>query len=615
MLSWFRDNAKIFLVMVIVIFVVMIFVDWGSGRNRAANAERMVIGSVNGEDVPPGAYDAARNEVYTSLKTQMEQTGNPDPENELMLLYSDINDAAFDLVVERAIQREFLEGLGWKPLHTGLADHLVRAQIRLAGIPEPDEYLEQFRSDPNYSSASYQLLVQAERGRFDSAMNLFRMSSRAEAAFMVNDLYSQVQARYIPFRATPPLPDNDQLEAFYNENPELFDLPPSAGLRYATVLIPPTPEDEGFSMNLVDSLAMAGGGTPDTISLTRRQMLESLEWDMELEPGLLSAPFIGRSLANPQSGISACHSVELLEVHPAADTSGLEDTLLIVHWEIPAYPSRETIRETLWRMQDLGAAILETSNPFVAEDLPIIDWGEMQVTADSPLSNNLSKAMIAFALDSVWTDSIGPVFYNPSYDGSYPALTVVRRLSQNPGGNLTFEEAMENGQLLVEAYTGIQSQEALTLAAEALSRCQSTGEDLAMLAESDTLELYTTQPFSPMSVRMWSTSEEAAYRGLLGCAEFADAAAIAPEFTIVGPFECAGIAYLAEITGRTTPDLNTDQSLVASIYISLEQARSQEYNRTFLGFLRNLASIEDRRDEFFAAVDSLRATQEQEEGY
>jgi len=607
MLSWFRDNAKIFLVAIIVIFVVMIFVDWGSGRNRTSGAERMVIGSVNGESILPTAYDAARNEVYASLKTQMEQSGNTDPENELMILYSEINDAAFDLVVERTTQREFIETLGWKPVDMGLAEPLVRAQIRLAGIPDPDTYLEQFKNDPNYGSAAYQLLVQAERSRFDSAMNLFRMNSRAEAVFMALDAYTQVQARYIPFRATPPLPDNDQLAAFYEENPELFTLAPNAVLRYATILIPPTPEDEAFSLNLLDSLAMAGGGAPDTLSLTRRQMLENLQWNLDLTPGNLSAPFIGRSLQNPQSAISSCHSVELLQLSPGPEADGMEDTLLIVHWELPAYPSRETIRTTLWRIQDLRESLLQSSNPFVAEDLPIIDWGEMEITEDTPLTPGLSRAVVSFALDTVWTDSLGPVFYSPSYDGSYPALTVVRKLSQSPGGQLTLQEALDSGRLLVEAYTSLQTAEAFELASQALARCSATGFDLAMLAESDSLELYTTPPFAPMSVRLWSGSEEAAYRGLLGCAGFADVAALAPEFSVTGPFSNSGVVYLAEITGRTDPSLDADPGMLASIYLSLEQGRSQDYNRSFLGILRESADIEDLRDRFYATVDSLRA--------
>lgn len=609
MLSWFRDNAKIFLVAIIVIFVVMIFVDWGSGRNRAAHTERMVVGSVNGESILPGVYDAARNEVYASLKTQMEQSGNPDPENELMMLYSEINDAAFDLVVERTIQHEFIEELGWKPIDPGLAEPLVRAQIRLAGIPDPDAYLEQFRNDPNYGAASYQLLVQADRSRFDSAMNLFRMNSRAEAVFMALDAYTQVQARYIPFRASPPLPDNDQLTLFYNENQELFTLAPSAVLRYATILIPPTPEDEAFSLNLLDSLAMAGGGAPDTLSLTRRQMLENLQWNLDLTPGNLSAPFIGRSLQNPQSSISACHSVELLQLSPGQDESGMDDTLLIVHWELPAYPSRETIRTTLWRIQDLRESLLESSNPFVAEDLPIIDWGEMEITEDTPLTPGLSRAIVSFALDTVWTDSLGPVLYSPSYDGSYPALTVVRKLSQNPGGLLTLQEALDSGRLLLEAYTSLQTAEAVELANQALERCRSTGEDLAMLAESDSLELYTTPPFAPMSVRAWAASDEAAYRGLLGCAEFADVAALAPEFTVTGPFSSSGVVYLAEITGRTAPSLDADPGLLGSVYLSLEQGRSQEYNRSFLAMLRGSAEVSDLRDRFYATVDSLRAAE------
>jgi len=608
MLSWFRDNAKIFLVVIIVIFVVMIFVDWGSGRSRAARAQRMVMGSVNGVSILPGVFDAARNEVYSSLKNHLERSGNPDPDNELILLYNEINEAAFDLVVERQIQREFAERLGWKPVHAGLADHLIRAQIRLAGIPDPDTYLQQFRNDPNYRTAAYQLLLQADRGRFDSAITLFRMTSRAEALFLAGDMYTQIQARYIPFRATPALPDEEDLLRFYYDNPDLFHLPPRAEIRFVSVIVSPTDEDQAYSLRMVDSLAMSGGGSPDTLSLTRRQMLESLGWEFELIPGHLSAPFIGRSLSQPQSGLMASHSVELLHLAPGPDPTGLEDSLVIVHWELPSLPSRAALRNALWTMQDLRTELLRTSDPFITDDLMITNWGEMTVTADTPVGSGISQAMLAFALDTVWTDSIGPVFYNPSYDGGYPTLTVARRLSRSPGGALTLDEALESGKLLVEAYSRLQSQEAETMAAMALARCRETGESLSMLAEADSLELYTTQVFSPMSVRVWAESEEALYRGLLGSNGFADASILAPEFTPTGPFVNGGVAFLAEITSRSIPDFSDNPGMIASIYVSLEQGKGQGFSRNFIGNLRSRADIHDGREEFYTMIDSLRAT-------
>ncbi len=606
MLAWFRDNAKIFLVAIIVIFVAMIFVEWGSGRQRSASPETMAIASVNGNRILPGVYDAARNEVYTSLRDQMERSGNPYPENELTLLYNDINQAAFDLVVERTLQREFLNRLGWKPVHPGLAEQLVLAQIRLAGIPEPDSYFQQFRRDPNYGAAAYHLLAQADRSRFGSAMSLFRMSSRAEALFMAQDMYAQVQARYIPFRAVPELPDDSVLEEFYLEHPDLFNPPAEAVLRYATVLIIPSPEDEAFALNLVDSLAMAGGGNPDTLSVTRAQMLENMGWNLDLAPGTLSAPFLGGSLFNRQSPVTACHSVKLLQLRPGPDSPGPLDTLVMAHWELPAYPGINTIRETLWRIQDLKDAMTDGPHPFVADDLPIADWGELTVTRDAPLTASLTRSMVSFAMDTLWADSTGPVFYNPSFQGGYPAFTVARRLSYSPGGPLTLEEARESGILLLEAYTGLQEAQALEAAERALARCESTGCDLAALAESDNLELHSTEPFSPMSVRMAAASGDNSYRGLLGCGDFADAALLAPEYTVIGPFVNEGVAFLVEVTGRSMPDLESRQGALASVYLSLEQGYGREFEGRFLRMTRDRAVVEDLREEFFGVVDSIR---------
>ena len=85
MLTWFRDNAKIFLIAVVVIFVGMIFIEWGRGGIDSPGSSRLAMGTVNGEELEPAMYDAARQEVYASMENQMLNMGYPNSESQLAL--------------------------------------------------------------------------------------------------------------------------------------------------------------------------------------------------------------------------------------------------------------------------------------------------------------------------------------------------------------------------------------------------------------------------------------------------------------------------------------------------------------------------------------------------
>ena len=82
MLTWFRNNAKIFLIAIVVIFVGMIFLQWGRGGVQSVEAAKLMVGTVNGEGLQPTSFDYVRDEVYNGMKSQMERMGDPDPENQ-----------------------------------------------------------------------------------------------------------------------------------------------------------------------------------------------------------------------------------------------------------------------------------------------------------------------------------------------------------------------------------------------------------------------------------------------------------------------------------------------------------------------------------------------------
>ncbi len=605
MLTWFRDNAKIFLIAVVVIFVGMIFLQWGRGGLDGPGSSRLAMGTVNGEELEPAMYDAARQEVYATMENQMLNMGYPNSESQLALMYNDINEAAFDLMVDRTLQREYLEKLGWEPVEMSLAEDLLAAQLTLMGIQDPTGYMAEYRNDPNYGATLMQLAGQAERSMFGTAVSMENMISADEIEFMIEDAMSSVSATYIPFMATPDMPSEDELRSFYDGNPELFTRSPGSRLRFAVFQIVPGAADLEASMAMVDSLAIAGGGNPDTLNITREQLEAVMGWNLDMAPGEVSRPFTAPSMA--RSGMQATHSVELLSVSEAAtDTSGALDTLTIVHWEVPLYPGRNTVRQAFWDIEAAAGDILAEQVPY-AEDYQTADYGEFIVTTETVPSPEIPQALISFATDSIWTDSIGPVFYLPSYAGGYPALMVARKMETIPGGLVGFQEALESNAILLEYYTSLQEEESLDAARQAMDQILASGISLQGYAEAESLEIYDSQQFSPASVRQWSSSQEAAYRGFLGCPGLADAALSSPEFTVIGPFVNNGVAYLAEITSRTGTQIPEDRAQLAGFYLSMQGSYSTRYNARLLEHLRENSVIEDRREEYYTTMDSLRA--------
>ncbi len=605
MLTWFRNNAKIFLIVIVVIFVGMIFLNWGRGGLQNIEVDKLTVGSVNETGLQPANYDYARQEVYENLKNQMQQMGDPDPENQLALMYNDINNTAFEILVDRTLQDEYLTKLGWESVNPSMAEALLKTQLIMFGIEDVDGYLNDYKEDPNYGATLYQVVGMADRAMFESAISLENMISTSEVEFLLGDVMTTISARYIPFRANPPMPSDEALRNYYDNNSEAFVTLPGSRIRYVTFTVSPSDEDIEITKGIVDSLAISGGGTPDTILVTREQLTQFIGWDVNLNVGELSEPFTAVSMNQPS--LRACHSLELLSINPALeDTTGFLDTLTIVHWEVPLFPGYRTIRENFWDLETNAEDILATEFP-VYDQQTIIDSGEMLINSNSVVSASIPQSLISFGIDSIWVDSIGPVFYIPQFSNGYPALMVARKLETIQGGQQSYEEVLANNSLLIEFYTNEQNEGSLQLATEAMNTINANGYDLQSYADAESLIVYPTQQFSPVSVRQWAHSDEAAYKGLLGCNEFANAATIATEYTVLGPFTNNGVSYLAEVVSRTEPELPENPAQLTGFYLSVQNGHHNVYSSRIMAVIRKNADIQDNRIQYYNTLDSLRA--------
>ncbi len=608
MLSWLRNNAKIFLIAIIVIFVVMIFVDWGRGRASAARSAMFVIARINGENILPEQYDAARSQVYSMLENEMQSSGDPAPENQLTTMYNEINEMAYQRMINRQLEADYLESVDWPAAGVNQADALLLNQLRLSGIPDPAQYLDRYRNDPNYNMMLYQLLVQANSRRFPSAVSIENMVSREEVEFELIQKYAPITARYIAFRTTPEVPGEEELVLFYNSNTHLFTDPPNARIRYVTLLVEPSTEDEQRVLMVVDSLALSGTVMPDSITMTREQFLAFTGWNMDLEPGEYSEPFRGSSLSIP--GFPAGHSVKLVSIVPVSleGAPAVDDTLMVLHWEVPVFPGYQTVRNTFWDVEEAIDTLLAESIPW-HDSLIVADWGELYIDENTITGYDVPPALKAFALDSIWTDATGPVFYIPNFRGGYPALMVARKLSSSPGGLVSLEEVQNSGRLLIAAYSELQSEASAIAALAARDKIFNTGVSLSMYAASESLTVQTTPEFTAASIRETVLEDPQGYLGILSNPEFADAALIAPELELIGPFVSGGTAYLVEISTRHSPQLPEDPVFLAPAYLSAQQIHGMTALEQLVEELRSHSQIEDLREQYYATLDSLRAAQ------
>ncbi len=603
MLSWFRDKAKIFLIVIIVMFVGLIFVGWGTGNFGDDRADRGAIAKVNETRLVPEQLLEMRAELYRQRKQQQEMMGNPAPDNELAFLEPGLEEAAFDSLVAGVLMSDYLRDLQWPRVSRELAEAFLVEQLRISGQEDPETLLDSYREDPSYNQQLYMVMSQMSAMRFSAQVRLESMASARELDFLNRAMLSSVEARYIAFRASPEPPDPDTLRDFYDSNLESFVEPESATLDYLTVMVTPSAEDRDLAAAEVDSLALSGAPQADTVTVTRGSLAEYTGQASELSEGDITTP------VEMQGGIgSTMHSWSVLEVREAPESlAAVQDSLRLAHWQVPVRPTRATIRETMWALQEHSEELMEMEMP-LSDSLVVIDFGQTTVTPDARLAGMLTEGLRAYCLDSSWVGEISPIFYSPSYRGSYPALTIGKKLSWSPADTLSYQGALDSGRLELEAYSRAQRRASMDMAEDALISMRERALGLLDYAESESLEVRTTGDFAPMQVIADADGDPSAVSGLLANSRFGYDAILMPELEPMGPYGTGGAAVVAEISSRQRQSL--PEGVLPLRYLSLQDRYSRTYRRDLLQWLRSSGEVVDLRDEYAARADSIRAARD-----
>ncbi len=621
MLTWLRDNAKIFLIATIVIFVALIFLRWGMGEgdNTPRNPYQRPVATVDGKDILPDEYQQALQSWSQQYRSMLEQSGNPDPESMMLLMSAQISEEAFQGLIDQKLQGLYLKENNWQDFTVGQAEELLIAQIGMQNLGEMTarEYLDMIKSEQPgvYQQYLYQTYMSASALRFPLAAAMISMASLAEVDYLILDTRGQITARYVVINTTPPRPEEEYLREFFETSPDFFIRPAGSLLRYITVQVLPDESDLEITMNRIDSLVYSAPG--EQIVATRSQIAEVFGDSIRIETGERTEPFLSMYSGNPS--IRSYHVLLLDSLHESTLTFTLDsasvqdDTLFLQSWEIPLLPQYSTVRRIMWDLESGMEDMLAEQIPAVPDSLVIVDFGEMLIEESTPLSGFVSEELVAFSSDTLWTDELGPVFFNPSYLGGYPAFTMVRRLEFFPPDTTTYEEATDSGLLYESAMYTLRRESVEIEAQEIINSIRSSGISLVSYASAESLQVHTIPPFSAAQIRLNARMDPEAAGGILYSAEFAEAALVSPEFQIIGPFMTGTSCVIAEILSRQVS--TEDQNMQALTYISAEFGHEMLGSQHIIRNLRETSNIHDLREEWTEYLeiveDSLAAEQEE----
>lgn len=621
MLTWLRDNAKIFLIATIVIFVALIFLRWGMGEgdNTPRNPYQRPIATVDGKDILPDEYQQALQSWSQQYRSMLERSGNPDPESMMLLMSAQISEEAFQGLIDQKLQGIYMKEHNWQDFTVEQAEELLIAQIGMQNLGEMTarEYLDMIKSEQPgvYQQYLYQTYMSASTLRFPLASGMVSMASLEEVDYLILDTRGQITARYIVINAAPSLPDEEYLQDIYETRSEFFSKPAGSLVRYITIQVLPVDSDLEFSMSRIDSLVYSTPG--ERIIATRSQIAGVFGDGIRIETGERTEPFLSAFSGNPS--IRSYHVLLLDSLHESTVTFALDsaviqdDTLFLQSWEIPVLPQYSTVRRIMWDLELGMEDMLAEHIPAVPDSLVIVDFGEMLVEEDTPLSGVISEELLAFASDTLWRDEMGPLFFNPSYMGGYPAFTMVRRLEFFPPDTTIYEDALDSGLLFETAMYSLRREAAGVKAQEIIDNIHSTGINLAAYASIESLQVHSIPSFTTAQIRLNARMDPEAAGGILYSGEFAEAALIAPEFQVIGPFMTGTSCVIAEILSRQVSA--EDQNMQALTYISAQYGHEMLGSQYIIRNLRETSNIHDLREEWSEYLeiveDSLAAEQEQ----
>jgi peptidyl-prolyl cis-trans isomerase D len=280
MMRQMREATKPIMLVTALAFVALMVFEWGMDASGMSSGSVGEIGRVNGDPVNYDAYMAAYRRLYDQVQNSQEGMITSQQNRE-------IEDAAFDEVVTQLLIQQELRERGIR-----VSDQ----EISEAAQFSPPDYLRpQFMNEQGqFDLQGYQsflaslppeqlLILEAfyrdviPRGKLLRQVTSGIYVSDAELWQRYQDQNERVEIRFVPFDPAGRYPDSEftvpesEIEAYYRQNEEEFEVPARASVRAAVLPKTPTAADSAAALERAREVRAAIVGGEDFAVVAERE--------------------------------------------------------------------------------------------------------------------------------------------------------------------------------------------------------------------------------------------------------------------------------------------------------------------------------------------------------
>lgn len=593
MMRQMREATKPIMLFTALAFVALMVFEWGMDASGMSGGSVGEIGTVNGDPVMYEDYMASYRQIYDQVQNSQEGMITSQQNR-------DIEDDAFEQVVTQVLIQQELEERG-----ITVSDQ----EISEAAQSSPPEYLRpQFMDEEGqFDFQAYQSFLASLppdqllvlEGYYRDVIPRSKLLRQVTSGIYVSDTElwerwqdqnEQVSARYVAFNPAERYPDEEftvpeeDIEAYYRENEEDFEIPARATVEAAVLPTTPTPADTAASLERARELRQEILEGEDFAEVAERASADdasaSSGGDLgvfgpgEMSPAFDSVAFsapIGQ-LTEPVQTSFGFHLIEVTE-------RWAQDSVQARHVLVPIERTDDSEIELL-TLADSLEDMSESHTLEEAAEAVGATVTTLELNADFPSIQGVGQVSEGadWAFEEAGAGEVSPVFET---DQAFYALELVR---SDPAGVLPLEDVRSSIESTLRLE--LKLERARAEAEEILAQVRE-GESLADAATDAGLEVQEADPFTRLDFVPGLGRENAAVGAAFGT----------PEGEVSNVVTTASNAYLIEVLERIPADSAAWREQIDQQRAQVTAELQEQRLDAWIEALRDAADVVDRRDE------------------
>ena len=599
-----RENTKWIMLATALAFVALMVFEWGmdiTGRSAGGLGE---IGRVNGR---PVLYDDYMN-TYRSLYDELQRTREqPITSQENRAL----EDQAWEQVVTRLLIEEELERRGIE---------VSEEEIRSAALfSPPPAFLEapEFLTDGQFDLQKYQSFIQSPqiddqtllfletyyrdvipRGKLLRQLTSGVYVTESELWHRWRDQNETVEVHYIPMNPSQRYADTlapvteREVQAYYDEHEDDFEVPAQAQVRVAVISRTPSPSDTAAARDKAQELLAELRGGADFAEVARRESSDASSAPLGGDLGTFGR---GRMIPEFEEAAFAAPLGEVTEpvqtsvgLHLIRVQSRTADSVTASHILVPIQRTEESEVALLTRADSLED-LAESQGLQAAATALGLETNEVQISSVLPFVAGAGQVSEGadWAFEEAAPGDVSPVFENNE------AFYAMELIEATPAGNQPLEAVRGTVEQILRLERKIEL--ARSEASEIVQSIRA-GTTFDNAAAQEGLEVRTAGPFSRQDFVPGLGRLNAAIGASFGL----------DEGEVSDPVEAASNVFILEKLSHTPADsaswVEAMEGQRSQVLATIQQQRLDLWLRG----LRERADVVDRRAEVLVpASDTL----------